>query len=58
MDCLLRLSQPLQDLPTIAEFGDVDTNPPIVPEKGALAVDARIVLNNELLNSEQRMIPS
>ena len=41
VDCLLRLSQLLQDFPTIAE---VDINPLIVLEKGALAVDARIVL--------------
>jgi acyl-CoA synthetase (NDP forming) len=50
VDCLLRLSQLLQDFPAIAE---VDINPLIVLEKGALAVDARIVLNNE-----QSMIPS
>lgn len=45
VDCLLRLSQLLQDLPAIAE---VDINPLIVLEKDALAVDARIVLNSEL----------
>lgn len=44
VDCLLRLSQLLQDLPGIAE---VDINPLIVLEKGAMAVDARIVLNSE-----------
>jgi acyl-CoA synthetase (NDP forming) len=45
VDCLLRLSQLLQDFPAIAE---VDINPLIVLEKGAVAVDARIVLNSEL----------
>ena len=44
VDCLLRLSQLLQDFPTIAE---VDINPLIVLEKGALAVDARIILKHE-----------
>jgi acyl-CoA synthetase (NDP forming) len=44
VDCLLRLSQLLQDFPTIAE---VDINPLIVLENGALAVDARMVLNSE-----------
>jgi acyl-CoA synthetase (NDP forming) len=44
IDCLLRLSQLLQDFPAIAE---VDINPLIVLEKGALAVDARIVLKHE-----------
>ena len=42
VDCLLRLSQLLQDFPAIAE---VDINPLIVLEKGAVAVDARIVLS-------------
>jgi acyl-CoA synthetase (NDP forming) len=42
VDCLLRLSQLLQDFPAIAE---VDINPLIVLEKGATAVDARIVLS-------------
>jgi acyl-CoA synthetase (NDP forming) len=42
VDCLLRLSQLLQDFPAIAE---VDINPLIVLEKGAMAVDARIVLS-------------
>jgi acetyltransferase len=41
VDCLLRLSQLLQDLPSIAE---VDINPLIVLDKGAVAVDARVVL--------------
>jgi acyl-CoA synthetase (NDP forming) len=41
-DCLLRLSQLLQDFPAIAE---VDINPLIVMEEGAVAVDARIVLS-------------
>jgi len=41
VDCLLRLSQLLQDFPAIAE---VDINPLVVLEKGAVAVDARIVL--------------
>ncbi|MFB0535753.1 MAG: acetate--CoA ligase family protein [Anaerolineae bacterium] len=41
VDCLLRLSRLLQDFPAIAE---VDINPLIVLEKGALAVDARIIL--------------
>jgi acyl-CoA synthetase (NDP forming) len=44
VDCLLRLSQLLQDFPAIAE---VDINPLIVLEKGALAVDARIILKHE-----------
>jgi acyl-CoA synthetase (NDP forming) len=44
VDCLLRLSQLLQDFPAIAE---VDINPLIVLEKGAVAVDARMVLNSE-----------
>jgi acyl-CoA synthetase (NDP forming) len=44
VDCLLRLSQLLQDFPAIAE---VDINPLIALEKGALAVDARIVLKHE-----------
>jgi acyl-CoA synthetase (NDP forming) len=44
VDCLLRLSQLLQDFPAIAE---VDINPLIVLEKGAVAVDARIVLKHE-----------
>jgi acetyltransferase len=44
VDCLLRLSQLLQDFQTIAE---VDINPLIVLEKGAVAVDARIVLKGE-----------
>ncbi len=43
VDCLLRLSQLLQDFSSIAE---VDINPLIVLEKGAVAVDARIVLKN------------
>jgi acyl-CoA synthetase (NDP forming) len=43
-DCLLRLSQLLQDFPAVAE---VDINPLIVLEKGAKAVDARIVLKHE-----------
>ena len=43
VDCLLRLSQLLQDFPAIAE---VDINHLIVLEKGAVAVDARIVLKN------------
>jgi hypothetical protein len=34
----------LQDFPAVAE---VDINPLIVLEKGALAVDARIVLKHE-----------
>ena len=42
VDGLLRLSQLLQDFPAIVE---VDINPLIVLEKGALAVDARIVLS-------------
>jgi acyl-CoA synthetase (NDP forming) len=41
VDCLLRLSQLLQDFPSIAEL---DINPLIVLEEGALAVDARVVL--------------
>jgi len=45
VDCLLRLSQLLLDFPAIAE---VDINPLIVLEKGAVAVDARMVLNSEL----------
>ncbi len=44
VDCLLRLSQLLQDFPSIVE---VDINPLIVLEEGALAVDARIVLRHE-----------
>jgi len=44
IDCLLRLSQLLQDFPAIAE---VDINPLIALEKGALAVDARIILKHE-----------
>jgi acetyltransferase len=44
VDCLLRLSQLLQDFPAIAE---VDINPLIVLEKGAVAVDARMVLKHE-----------
>jgi acyl-CoA synthetase (NDP forming) len=44
VDCLLRLSQLLQDFPGIAE---VDINPLIVLGKGAVAVDARIVLKHE-----------
>jgi len=44
VDCLLRLSQLLQDFPAIAE---VDINPLIVLEKGALAVDARVILKHE-----------
>ncbi|HIP97197.1 MAG TPA: CoA-binding protein, partial [Anaerolineae bacterium] len=44
VDCLLRLSQLLLDFPAIAE---VDINPLIVLEKGAVAVDARIVLEHE-----------
>jgi acetyltransferase len=44
VDCLLRLSQLLQDFPSVAE---VDINPLIVLEEGALAVDARIVLKHE-----------
>jgi acetyltransferase len=44
VDGLLRLSQLLQDFPAIAE---VDINPLIVLEKGAVAVDARIVLKHE-----------
>ncbi|MDH4208839.1 MAG: acetate--CoA ligase family protein, partial [Anaerolineae bacterium] len=40
VDCLLRLSQLLQDFPSIAE---VDINPLIVLKEGALAVDARVV---------------
>jgi len=44
IDCLLRLSQLLQDFPAIAE---IDINPLIVLEKGAEAVDARIVLKHE-----------
>jgi acetyltransferase len=44
VDCLLRLSQLLQDFPVIAE---VDINPLIVLEEGALAVDARIILKHE-----------
>jgi len=43
-DCLLRLSQLLQDFPAVAE---VDINPLIVLEKGAKAVDARMVLKHE-----------
>jgi len=43
-DCLLRLSQLLQDFPAITE---ADINPLIVLEKGALAVDARIILKHE-----------
>jgi acyl-CoA synthetase (NDP forming) len=45
VDCLLRLSQLLQDFPAIAE---ADINPLIVLEKGAKAVDARIVLKEQL----------
>ena len=48
-DCLLRLSQLLQDFPAIAE---VDINPLIVLEKGAKAVDARIVLKHECHEGE------
>jgi acyl-CoA synthetase (NDP forming) len=44
VDCLLRLSQLLQDFPAIAE---VDINPLIALEKGAVAVDARIILKHE-----------
>lgn len=44
VDCLLRLSQLLLDFPAIAE---VDINPLIVLEKGAVAVDARIGLETE-----------
>jgi acetyltransferase len=44
VNCLLRLSQLLQDFPAIAE---VDMNPLIVLEKGAVAVDARIILKHE-----------
>jgi acetyltransferase len=43
LDCLLRLSQLLQDFPAIAE---VDINPLIVLEKGTVAVDARVVLKD------------
>ena len=43
VDCLLRLSQLLQDFPAIAE---VDINPLIVLEEGTVAVDARIVLKD------------
>jgi acyl-CoA synthetase (NDP forming) len=43
VDCLLRLSQLLQDFPAVAE---VDINPLIVLEKGAVAVDTRIVLGS------------
>jgi acyl-CoA synthetase (NDP forming) len=49
VDCLLRLSQLLQDFPAIAE---VDINPLIVLEKGAKAVDARIVLKHECHEGE------
>jgi acetyltransferase len=48
-DCLLRLSQLLQDFPAVAE---VDINPLIVLEKGAKAVDARIVLKHECHEGE------
>jgi acetyltransferase len=48
-DCLLRLSQLLQDFPAIAE---VDINPLIVLEKGAKAVDARMVLKHECHEGE------
>jgi acyl-CoA synthetase (NDP forming) len=40
-DCLLKLSRLICDLPEIEE---IDVNPLVVFEKGALAVDARIVL--------------
>jgi acyl-CoA synthetase (NDP forming) len=49
VDCLLRLSQLLQDFPAIAE---VDINPLIILEKGAKAVDARIVLKHECHEGE------
>lgn len=42
VDCLLRLSQLLLDFPAIAEM---DINPLMVLEKGAVAVDARVVLS-------------
>ena len=48
-DCLLRLSQLLQDFPAIAE---VDINPLIVLGKGAKAVDARMVLKHECHEGE------
>ncbi len=43
MDCLLRLSQLLLDFPAIAEM---DINPLIVLENGALAADARIRISS------------
>jgi acyl-CoA synthetase (NDP forming) len=49
IDCLLRISQLLQDFPAIAE---VDINPLIALEKGALAVDARIILKHECHEDE------
>jgi len=48
-DCLLRLSQLLQDFPAIVE---VDINPLIVLEKGVLAVDARIILKHKCHEGE------
>jgi acyl-CoA synthetase (NDP forming) len=42
IDSLLRLSQLMMDFP---EIEGIDINPLIVLEKGAIAVDARILLN-------------
>jgi acyl-CoA synthetase (NDP forming) len=47
-DCLLKLSRLICDLPEIEE---IDINPLVVFEKGALAVDARIVLQSYLTSA-------
>ena len=41
LDCLLRLSQLLQDFPQIAEL---DINPLLVSSQGVKVLDARIIL--------------